>query len=441
MRSRARVPRSAPTVILPKPSVDSSTGDRSSAKAVERLHLLADTGKLLATSLDLDAALESMGRLAVQWFADACVVQLFSGTRVTAAAVAARDPALEAATRRAVFACRQEHARPNASLARMLESGRPELAREVDETCLRELSADNAQYEAICALGLLSVLRAPLLARGTVLGVVTLGRTKGEPFDEDDLALAAELARRAGLAFDNARLYKRAHDAVALRDEFLSIASHELNTPLTPLKMHLEALRRRSLPPERVQEGIDAALRQVTRLSHLVAEMLDVSQMGEEELGLEAERFDLAVLLDDVVSRMAEQASRAGSRVEVNAEHPCLGTWDRRRVDQVIAHLLSNALKFGAGQAIDVTLAGDDRSVRLVVHDRGTGIPAEAQRRIFERFGRATSARHYGGFGLGLWIVRRVVDESGGKVFVESEPGRGTTFTVVLPRERQDVAG
>jgi signal transduction histidine kinase len=419
-----------------KSSFDESIGEPSSAKAVERLRLLADTGKLLATSLDLDAALESLGRLTVQWFANACVVQLFAGTRVTAAAVAACEPALEAATRRAVFACRQENARPNVSLARMLESGRPELAREVDETCLRELSADDIQYEAVCKLGLRSVLRAPLLARGRVLGVVTLGRVQGEPFDDDDLALAAELARRAALAFDNARLYKRAHEAIELRDEFLSIASHELNTPLTPLKMHLEALRRRNVPPERVQEGLDAALRQVTRLQRLVAEMLDVAQIGEGQIGLREERFDLAALVDEVVSRMGEQAKRAGSRVQVNAERPSLGTWDRSRIGQVIMHLLSNALKFGGGQPVDVTVAGDERAARLVVHDRGMGIPAEAQRRIFERFGRAISTQHYGGFGLGLWIVRRVVDESGGRVSVDSAPERGTTFTVVLPRER-----
>jgi signal transduction histidine kinase len=340
-----------------------------------------------------------------------------------------------------VFACRQENARPNVSLARMLESGRPELAREVDETCLRELSADDIQYEAVCMLGLRSVLRAPLLARGRVLGVVTLGRVRGERFDEDDLAVAAELARRAALAFDNARLYKRAHEAIGLRDEFLSIASHELNTPLTPLKMHLEALRRRNVPPERVLEGLDAALRQVTRLQRLVAEMLDVAQIGEAQIGLRAERFDLAALVGEVVSRMAEQAKGAGSRVQVNAERATFGTWDRARIDQVITHLLSNALKFGGGQPIDVTVTGDERTARLVVHDRGMGIPADAQRRIFERFGRATSTQHYGGFGLGLWIVRRVVDESGGKVSVDSAPERGTTFTVVLPRERAGAAG
>jgi signal transduction histidine kinase len=318
----------------------------------------------------------------------------------------------------------------------MLESGRAELSREVDESVLRELSADDVQYEAVRLLGLQSVLRAPLLARGRVLGVVTLGRTGGVAYDEDDLAMAAELARRAALAFDNARLYKRAHEAIALRDEFLSIASHELNTPLTPLKMHLEALRRRNLPPERVQEGLDAALRQVTRIQRLVAEMLDVAQIGEGQIGLRAERFDLAALVDEVVARMAEQAQRAGSRVLVDGQRPSFGTWDRARIDQVITHLLSNALKFGGGQPIDVSVAGDERAARLVVHDCGMGIPAEAQRRIFERFGRAISTQHYGGFGLGLWIVRRVVDESGGKVSVESEPERGTTFTVLLPRER-----
>jgi PAS domain S-box-containing protein len=404
-------------------------------RAAERLRLLADAGTLLATSLDVGPAITSLVRLIVQWFAHACALQLFTGTVVTAAAVAACDPELEDATRRAILACRRDHGTPDPSLARVLLSGAAELVREVDDDTLRDLAVDEEQLAALRPLGLRSVIRAPLVAQGRVLGVLTVARTLGRPYDDDDLALAAELGRRAALAFDNARLYKRAHDAIALRDEFLSIASHELNTPLTPLKMHLDTLRRGGFPPERANEKLDAAARQVDRLARLVAELLDVSRIGEGRLRLKPERFDLASVVDQVVASMADDARRASSTVYVNALRPCYGTWDRARMEQVITNLLANALKYGSGHPIDVDLSGNDRAVRLVVRDRGIGIPIDHQRLIFERFGRATSARHYGGFGLGLWIVQRIVEGSGGTVSVESEPQQGAAFAVDLPRE------
>jgi signal transduction histidine kinase len=404
-------------------------------RATERLRLLADTGALLATTLDLDAALASLARLTVQWFADACLVQLFSGTHVSATAVAASDPALEAALHRATQACCRADASLTISLTRVLATNREQLVREVDEHGLRDLAVDDEQFEVLRPLGLRSVIRAPLVARGRVLGVVTLARTHGDLYDEDDLALAAELGRRAALAFDNARLYKRAHDAIALRDEFLALASHELNTPLTPLKMQLDVLRRGGLSHERANEKLDAAAREVTRLSRIVADLLEVARIGEGSFSLAPERFDLAVLVDDVVVRTAEQAQRAASPVRVHAERPCFGTWDRTRIDQVVSNLLSNAIKFGNRHPVDLELTCDERTARLVVRDRGIGIAAEQHERIFQRFARAASSRHYGGFGLGLWMVQRIVELSGGTVSVESEPQHGSSFTVELPRE------
>jgi PAS domain S-box-containing protein len=404
-------------------------------RATERLRLLADAGTLLATSLEVEPAIMNLARLTVQWFAHTCAVQLFKHRGVRAAAVAAVDPALEEATRRAVEPSKSAQAVPNVSLQRVIETSRAELVREVDEAALRELAGDEEQLAALRELRLRSIIRAPLVARGRVLGVVTLGRMRGHQYDEDDLALAAELGRRAALAFDNARLFKRATDAISVRDEFLSIASHELNTPLTPLRMQLDTLRRGNFPPERVAEKIDAASRQVTRLTRLVAELLDVSRIAEGRLTLSPEPFDLAGLIDEVVSAMAEQAERAGSAVHVSAVRPCEGSWDRMRIDQVVSNLLSNAVKYGAGQPIDVELTCDAITARLVVRDRGIGIALDHQRRIFERFERATAARHYGGFGLGLWIVQRVVEASGGKISVQSAPRQGATFLVELPRK------
>ena len=344
----------------------------------ERLGLLADAGTLMAQSLDVRAALVSFVRLAVTSFAHACVVLIFERGRVSSA-VAAHDPGLEGATQRAVDRYASA-TKPPAEIRRVFEAGRAELVRPVDERLLQGLAVDDAQVELLRALALRSMIVVPLTARGVTIGVVAFGRTSDPAYDDDDLGFAQELGRRAALAIDNARLFRKATEAVALRDEFLSIASHELNTPLTPLKMQLDSLRRGNFPPERVAEKLDAASRQVTRLAKLVGELLDVSRIRIGKLHLEPEPLDLATLLDDAVARMRDEAERSGSRVVVTAERPCTGTWDRTRLDQVVTNLLTNAIKYGGGKPIEITLGCTATGARLVVRDHGIGISPRIRR-------------------------------------------------------------
>jgi signal transduction histidine kinase len=407
-------------------------------RLTERLRLLADAGTLLAQSLQIEPTLTTFARLAVQWFAHACAAVLFDeGGQIAAQAVAASDPALEARVREVVSGYTPNRGSCAPPVLRsVLASGRPHLMARPDADALRAIATDEAHGAALLGLGLRTLIIVPLVARGSPLGTVVMARVRGDAYDEDDLSLAAELGRRAAMAVDNARLFRQATEAIAVRDEFLSIASHELNTPLTPLKMQLDSLRRGSFGPERTAEKLDAASRQVTRLAKLVSELLDVSRISGGRLQLEPERFDLAALVDEIVARVGDEADRAGSCIGVNAERPCFGSWDRMRIDQVVTNLLTNAIKYGDGKpiAIELAHAGADR-VRLVVRDHGIGIPPEHQRRIFERFERAASARHYGGFGLGLWITRQIVEASGGTIAVDSQPGNGAAFVVELPRE------
>jgi PAS domain S-box-containing protein len=400
----------------------------------DRLRLLADAGRLLAQSLEVDPTMIAVARLAVQSFADLCALRIFEDGHSTQHTIATRDHGLEEKVRLAM-APYVGVDRPPTATRRVLDAGEPVLVAAVDEAALRGLAIDEVHLERLRVLGLRSVVVVPLLARGVPLGIVSFARTGGQAYDEDDLALAMELGRRAALAIDNARLFRSANEAIATRDEFLSIASHELNTPLTPLRMQLDSLRRGRFQPDRAGEKLDAASRQVTRLTKLVSELLDVSRIRSGRLHLEPEAFDMAALVDEVVARTSEEAERAGVTFAVRADRPCEGTWDRMRLDQVVTNLLTNAVKYGGGKPVQVDLSRTDAGVRLAVSDRGIGIAPENQRRIFERFERATSARHYGGFGLGLWIARQIVVSSGGAIAVASAPGRGSTFVVELPRE------
>ena len=227
------------------------------------------------------------------------------------------------------------------------------------------------------------------------------------------------------------------------RDEFLSAASHELRTPITTLSLQTDGLLNAADLPtnghnapssDRLRRRLSAIRRQVVRLSQLVEQLLDVSQFIEGRLDLHPEEVDLQALVIDAIELMRDSASSAGSPVLFRLRNEVVGRWDRLRLGQVVTNLLSNAIKFGCGRPIEVELDADQALARLAVRDSGEGIPPGERERIFERFERATSVQRHPGLGLGLWICKQIVDACHGTISVESEPGRGSTFSVALPR-------
>jgi PAS domain S-box-containing protein len=230
-------------------------------------------------------------------------------------------------------------------------------------------------------------------------------------------------------------------EAIGLREDFLSVASHELRTPLTSLRLEVENLLRfaRRSADEAAGGVVQRAERidaQAARLNHLIDELLDVSRIAAGRLELQIEEVDLVAVLEEVRTRLSDEARRRGCALDIRGQPQAVGSWDASRLDQVITNLLSNAIKYGAGKPIEITVeVTGDRAV-LAIHDHGLGIPAEDQDRIFRRFERAASSRNYAGIGLGLWIVKQIVEALGGTVTVESRPELGATFTVELPRTR-----
>ncbi|WP_257454666.1 hybrid sensor histidine kinase/response regulator [Archangium lipolyticum] len=226
-------------------------------------------------------------------------------------------------------------------------------------------------------------------------------------------------------------------EAVRARDDFLSVASHELKTPLTSFQLNLNAIERglRHVSHPSVGERLDVARRSVRRLARLIETLLDVSQLTTGRLQLEPERVDLATLVGEVVAASEEEAQRQGTPLNVHLESPLTGCFDRDRMEQVVHHLLSNALKFGQGRPVEVSLRSDGSGAAVLsVVDHGIGIPPADRARIFERFERAVSVKNFGGLGLGLWVTRQVVEAHQGAIRVEDTPGGGATFHIQLPR-------
>ena len=228
---------------------------------------------------------------------------------------------------------------------------------------------------------------------------------------------------------------QRLASALAMRDEFLSIASHELKTPLTSLKLQLDgAARRLETSGDDLPAWMAAGQRQVRRLEALIGQLLDVSRIRAGRIDLDLEETDLAEVARAAADRFTPEIDRARNALRLELAPGVTGRWDPGRLDQVVTNLLSNAVKYAPGTSVLVRVRGDGASALLEVEDGGSGVPAELRSRVFEPFERGATARALGGLGLGLFIVRQIVEAHGGAVRLEAATGGGARFVVALPR-------
>ncbi|HVY49613.1 MAG TPA: ATP-binding protein [Minicystis sp.] len=404
--------------------------------SIRRSDLVAEVGHLLSQSLDPGEVLRRFAAIMVERLASWCIVD-----RVTPGSDDFEQVAFaHASPELAALGADLARGAVVPELASVLRTGRAEVHASTDaERLARAIGTSRA--DLVERLGAVSFVAAPLRARGEIIGAMVFVSARPERvYGPADAALAVDLAHRAALSIDNARLYAEAQEAIRVREEFLSIASHELRTPLSALQLQIQSidvtLKRPEFDVGRLAGKLTIAQRQVDRLTRLIGELLDVSRIQAGRLELDVERADLAEVVRDVAARFAGEIERSGTPLEVSAPEPVVGWFDRLRLDQVATNLLHNALKYGRGELVRVEVRGQDGVAQMSFTDRGIGISNVDLSRIFGRFERAVSSRSYGGMGIGLYIVDQIVRAHGGAVRVASELGHGSTFTVELPLER-----
>jgi signal transduction histidine kinase len=436
-------------------AIDNARLYREARRREGTMRFFAEASTLLSSSLDHVSICERLAHLVVPSFADWCGVELAEGNELRAIAIAHVDSAKVTIAQEMRRRYPPDPSSPRGQHA-VLRTGRPELVPVVLPEMLEKGGLDAEHLRFIRDLGLRSVLIVPLVAGGRPIGVLNLVWAESDRrYGQEDLEMMRELGRRAGLAVENARLHDEARAAVKLRDEFLSIASHELKTPLTSLRLKVDGILRATAKPDkgaidlgklttRVQ-GVD---KQLARLTELVDALLDVSRAAAGQLQLRLEDVDLGRVVQAVAERFKDDLASAGCSLSVVVtgpqgesgarigarKAPILGRWDRLRLDEVVTNFLSNAIKYGAGKPIQIRVTATKEAATIEVEDQGIGISPADQQRLFERFARVVSPEHYGGFGLGLWIVKLLVEAMGGKVAVRSTVGAGSVFSAELPR-------
>jgi PAS domain S-box-containing protein len=402
-------------------------------RAEQTQRFLAQAGALLVGSLDAERTVESVAALAVRVLGDWCVIFLGSETETVRRAHAAHaDPGrLDQMVRLCEIPFRTHSNHP---VVRCLTSGET-VVEMVDDAVLRRMADDAEHYDLLRRLEPRSMLAVPLRARDRVVGAICVFYGSGSRVHNDeDIQLAEDLAGRAGLALDNARLYEEAQAAILARDDVLAVVSHDLGSPIAAIRIGTAILQKHvasDMDSQAVRqiENIRASALQMERL---VLDLLDIKRIEAGFLSLNIE----AVTVADLLKAAGEISSASGSTATFSADafddevHVLA---DRDRVLQVFANLLGNAARFTPSDGeIRIGAELKDGAVEFRVRDTGTGIPPEDLRHIFDRFWQARRSGRRG-IGLGLAIVKGIVEAHGGRVRVDSEPGTGSTFYFTLP--------
>lgn len=405
----------------------------------DKILFLSEASKILSSSLDYHVTLAIIAKLVVTSVSDFCIIDIFNGRKLQRVAVSVSDPSKQELANKVYDFL--PNPRNKDAIYDTAKQRSPIIIKKATSKWIQSVSKIPDERKTIKELGLNSHLFVPLRSRGEVIGVMTVASTdRNFSYSVEDATFIEELGNRAAAAVDKARLYLEAQEALRTRDEFLSIASHELKTPLTSILLNIQGSLKKiqkvsNLTPEtkEIVKMLETSKKQSQRLSRLINDLLNVSVASTGRLKIERETLDLVELVKEVILHFKAQFRNHKIQVVVDLPEKLEGKWDRVRIEQVIANLISNAIKYGNNKPILITVKKRKKCAEISIRDNGIGIKKSDQNAIFDRFKRAVSSKDYSGLGVGLYICHQIVEAHNGKLSVESELNKGSTFIIELP--------
>ena len=406
-------------------------------RSEQNVRFLAEASKMLASSLDYEETLNNVAKLAVPEIADWCAVDILEKDEINRVAIAHKDP------KKVKWAWKLWKKDPPklsqpGGVQNVLLTGKSGFYPLITQAMIDASPTDEKNRAMIKSLGLTSAIMVPLSVEGKVIGVLEFVTTESrKQFTKSDLTMAEELASRASLAVQNAVLYQQAQRAVALRDDFMSVASHELKTPITSLKIFTQILR-----DHLVREGGDAKAlvhiakmdNQINKMVTLIYDLLDISRIQSGQMDFNLRKVSLDDLIKTVIDDL--QPGIRSHKIILNGQSGSFIFADEDRIVQVVANLISNAVKYSpdADRVLVTVKKKKKNGVRISIRDFGIGISRNDQKKVFERFFRGGSGGNtFPGLGIGLYVSEQIVRRHNGKLWVESEEGKGSVFHFDLP--------
>ncbi len=407
----------------------------------QELRFLAMASKKLASSLDYETTLTSISKLIVPHIADWCVVQVLDekNQNILRLRTVFKDPHKAKVSEE----FEQNYSslpvdKHSQNFLKVLKTGKPVLVSKVTADWYKQASRDKNRLKVMKKLNPTSHLLIPLKVNPKkVIGVLSLARLDHSPsFNKTDLILAEGVAQSAAIALENAKLYQDSQAAVALRDDFISVASHELKTPLTSVKIFTEVLLKNCVQngDQKSAGHLSKMNKQLDKLNELIFDMLNISKIQAGRLEFNHKLFSFDNVIDDIVDVLQQGANKHQIIIKGKTNKNIYG--DEDRVGQVVSNLVSNAIKYSPrANKVIIHLSGDKDNVYLCVEDFGIGIDKDHTKHIFERFYRVfdETDKTFPGLGIGLYISNEIIRRHNGKMWVDSKLGKGSKFSFSLP--------
>jgi PAS domain S-box-containing protein len=408
----------------------------------ENERFLSETGKFFAKSLDLKVIFKAIAKRAVPFIADWCSVEIVDGKgKIQLLALAHKDRAKIKWARELRKKFPPDMSRDQ-GFPRVLRTGKSEMYPYISDEILVNAAKNPRELKLAREIGFTSAIITPLFSNGKTIGAISFVTAESRKrYTKTDLKMAEELAIRASMALENARLYKEAQDAIKLREEFVSIASHELKTPVTSLKMFTQVVRRRVSKNKNVEvlEYMEKMENQIDKLTRLINDLLDSSKVQAGRLEYKNVPYDIVSLVEETIDDLKPNFEE--HTIEFKKINVPLLMGDKDKIGQIIVNLLTNAVKYSPkSNKVSVKVFEKNKKVYLTVKDYGIGIDEDQKTKIFERFYRAEKGKNltFPGLGMGLYISREIARRHGGDIVFKSKKSKGTVFYLSLPIKKED---
>ncbi len=388
-------------------------------KLSENISFLSETTKvLLSDPLGLDSRLNKFVDMILPQWGMACILDIADSQEMITESIIA----IQEADTKDIQVLHHEYPQQSVKQIEMEKLG-PEANEYIQKRFSRGLAAK-------------SILFLPLAAHKKSIGTLTLISDQTSFYDQASVDILSEAAKRSAFAIFNAQLYEEATEAVKARDEFLSIASHELKTPMTSIMLMTQLYLRKNpeneISPD-LKKLIDLIDKNLSRMLRLIEDMLDISRIAHGKIRFEKKEMDIGLLIEDILQRRNAEISTTMSCLSTDIAKNLTGIWDMYRIEQVLSNLINNALKYAPKTELRISAKREGNLVHIIFSDTGKGIEPENLDKIFQRFERVIGTDHVGGLGLGLYISRQIIEAHGGEIWAESESGKGSNFHIELP--------